>query len=68
MYNEIIKNIVRRWGGYREREILKNPHTVEKSGTWNNEHKVLYVTETEPQKDGYRNGFAVDIITKSIVG
>ena len=37
MYKEQVAKIVDRFGGFREREILKNPHTIEKAGTWNNE-------------------------------
>ena len=68
IYDSTIKNIVNRYGGYREKAILKNPHTVEKSGTWNNEHKVLNINEIEPGKDGYRNGFQVDLVTMLICG
>lgn len=68
MYENIIKNIVERCGGYREKELFKNPHTVEKSGTWNSEHKVLNVNEIEPGEDGYRYGFQVDLVTMSICG
>lgn len=68
MYESTIKAIVRKHGGFREKNILSNPHSIEKSETWNNEHKVLNVLETEPQTDGYRNGFAVDLVTMSICG
>lgn len=68
MYKEKIAKIVDCFGGFREREILKNPHAIEKSGTWNNEHKVLNVCELVPDTDGYRNGFQVDIVTMSICG
>lgn len=68
MYKEKIAKIVDRFGGFREREILKNPRTVEKSGTWNNEHKVLNVCKLAPGTDGYRDGFQVDIVTMSICG
>ncbi len=68
MYENIIKKIVDRCGGYRERELLKNLHTVTKSGTWNNEHKVLTINEPEPGEDGYRYGFQVDLVTMSICG
>lgn len=67
-YENTIKLIVDRCGGYREKTILNNPHTVNRGGTWNNEHKVLYILEKQPQKDGYRDGFAVDLVTKSICG
>lgn len=49
-------------------ELLKNPHTVTKSGTWNSEHKVLTINEPEPGEDGYRYGFQVDLVTMSICG
>ena len=68
MYENTIKNIVERCGSYREKEFLKNPHKIEKSGTWNSEHKVLNINETEPGEDGYRYGFQVDLVTKSICG
>lgn len=67
-YAATIKKIVRKCGGYREREILSNPHEMTQGETWNNEHKVIYITETTAQPDGYKNGFAVDIVTCSICG
>ena len=68
MYKRLVEMIVKRYGGLRERAILKKPHTVEKSGTWNNEHKVLNVLERNPGADGYRAGFQVDLVTMSICG
>lgn len=68
MYKEQIAKIVDRFGGFREREIWKNPHTIEKTGTWNNEHKVLNVCELNTGVDGYRYGFQVDLVTMSICG
>lgn len=68
MYTKIVKSIVRRYGGYREKDILSNPHTIERSETWNDQHKVLNVLAAEAQEDGYRNGFAVDLVTMSICG
>lgn len=68
MYKRLVEMIVKRYGGLRERAILKKPHTVEKSGTWNNEHKVLNVLERNPGSDGYRAGFQVDLVTMSICG
>lgn len=64
----IVNNTVRKYGGYREKEILNNPHEITRSETWNNEHKVIYITETTAQPDGYKNGFAVDLATRSICG
>lgn len=68
MYENTIKHIVQRFGGYREKEVLKNPHTVTKSGTWNKEHKVLNINTAEPGEDGYKDGFQVDLVTMSICG
>lgn len=62
-----VKQIVKKWGGYRESDIMSKPHTLTR-GTWNSEHKVVYVTEKAVQEDGYSNGFAVDLVTKSICG
>lgn len=63
-----MKMIVLRHGGFREKDILRNPHIIERDETWNDQHKVLNVLEAEPQTDGYRNGFAVDLVTMSICG
>ena len=68
MYHKQISAIVKRRGGFRERAVLNSPHTVEKSETWNDEHKVLNISELTPGEDGYRYGFQVDLITKSICG
>lgn len=67
-YASRIRKIVRECGGYREREIMANSHEITRGETWNNEHKVIYITETAAQPDGYKNGFAVDIVTRSICG
>ena len=67
-YKDIISAIVRREGGYREREIWKKPHTMERSETWNKLHKVVYILAEEPEEDGYFPGFAVDLVTRSICG
>ena len=68
MHAATVRGIIRRQGGYRERDIMNHPHTVERGETWNADHKVVNVLEVEPQADGYRAGFAVDIVTRSIVG
>lgn len=68
MYESTVKTIVHKHGGFREKEILSNPHIIERDETWNDQHKVLNVLEAEPQTDGYRNGFAVDLVTMSICG
>lgn len=33
MYNNIVKNIVRKSGGYREKDIINNPYIIRKSET-----------------------------------
>ena len=63
-----IKEIVTRHGGNREKEIYKNGCFFERGGTWNNEHKVINVLNIYPGPDGYRDGFAVDLITGDICG
>ena len=67
-YKSIVSTIVRREGGYREREIWNKPHTMEQGETWNNGHKVINVLAAVSDEDGYFSGFAVDLVTKSICG
>ena len=68
MHAATVRGIIRRQGGYRERDILNHPHTVERGETWNEAHKVVEIISTTPEPDGYRPGFAVDIVTRAIVG
>ena len=68
MYESTVKAIVRKHGGFREKNILSKPHLIKKSGTWNDEHKVLNVLSNESDIDGYRAGFQIDLVTKSICG
>jgi len=68
MHAATVRGIIRRHGGYRERDILNHPHTVERGETWNEAHKVIEILATTPDPDGYRPGCAVDIVTRSIVG
>lgn len=63
-----MRMIVYAQGGFREKDILSNPHLIEKSETWNDEHKVLNVLSSEPDIDGYRAGFQIDLVTMSICG
>ena len=67
MHAATARGIIRRKGGYRERDIINHPHTVER-GTWTTEHKVVEILSTTPDPDGYRARCAVDIVTRSIVG
>ena len=68
MYESTVKAIVRKHGGFREKNILSNPHSIKKSETWNNEHKVLNVLSNKLDIDGYRAGFQIDLVTNSICG
>lgn len=67
-YEANVRYIVLKYGGYREKQIFKNPHTLERGETWNDLHKVIYVLPVQEDPDGYRAGFAVDIVTRSICG
>jgi len=67
MHAATAAGIIRRKGGYRERDLLSRPHTIER-GTWTTEHKVVEILSATPDPDGYRAGCAVDIVTRSIVG
>lgn len=66
MYNNIIKNIVKNYGGFREKDILKNPYIIRKTETWNNEHKVINIIENNTHD--HKNGFSVDLVTMRICG
>ena len=66
MYNNIVKNIVRKSGGYREKDIIKNPYIIIKTETWNNEHKVINIIEKNTHD--HKNGFSVDLVTRKICG
>lgn len=63
-----VKSIVYRKGGEREIEIYRNGCFFDRSETWNNEHKVINVLAIYPNADGYRAGFAVDVVTGDICG
>ena len=65
-YDNIIKNIVKKYGGYREKDIIKNPYIIRKTKTWNNSHKVLNIIEKNTLD--HKNGFSVDIVTFRICG
>lgn len=66
MYDNIVKNIVKKSGGYREKDILKNPYIISKTETWNSSHKVLNIIEKSSHD--HKNGFSVDVVTTRICG
>lgn len=66
-YGNIVRNIVKKCGGYREKDIIKNPYIIKKSETWNNDHKVLNIIE-KLECDYHNNGFSVDLVTNKICG
>lgn len=67
MYDNIVRNIVKKCGGYREKDIIKNPYIIKKSETWNNDHKVLNIIE-KLEFDYHNNSFSVDLVTMKICG
>lgn len=67
MYDNIVRNIVKKCGGYREKDIIKNPYIIKKSETWNNDHKVLNIIE-KLECDYHNNSFSVDLVTMKICG
>ena len=67
MYENIVKNIVKKCGGYREKDIMKNPYIIRKTETWNNDHKVINIIEKN-SRDDHKNGFSVDLVTMKICG
>lgn len=67
MYDNMIKNIVKKCGGYREKDIMKNPYIIRKAETWNGNHKVLNIIE-KCTRDNHSNGFSVDLVTMKICG
>lgn len=67
MYDNMIKNIVKNSGGFREKDIMKNPYIIKKTETWNNDHKVLNIIE-KSTRDNHNNGFSVDIVAMKICG
>ena len=60
--------IINRAGGFREKEILKNGCYFQVSETWNDEHKIVVLTEKQRDTDGHANACAVDLITGKITG
>lgn len=67
MYDNIVKNIVKKCGGFREKDIMKNPYIIKKTETWNNDHKVINIIEKNSRDDHY-NGFSVDLVSMKICG
>lgn len=65
-YDNIIKKIVKNSGGFREKDIMKNPYIIRKTETWNSSHKVLNIIEKNALD--HKNGFSVDLVTMKICG
>ena len=66
MYDNIIKNIVKKYGGFREKDIMKNPYIIMKAETWKNSNKVINIIEKNTLD--HKNGFSVDLVTRKICG
>lgn len=63
-----VGRIVRKCGGFREQKVWAEKNTVLRDETWNDDHKVVNVLSLMPEADGYRSGFQVDLVAKSICG
>ena len=66
MYDNIIKKIFKKHGGFREKDIMTNPYIIKKSETWNGSHKVINIIEKNTHD--HKNGFSVDLVTMRICG
>lgn len=58
--------IAKKHSGAREKAVLNSPHIFEQGETWNDDHKVIYILAADTGADGYRDGFGVDLVTRSI--
>lgn len=67
-YLPTVKKIVKKHGETREKDILNGEFMLKSTETWNDEHKVIDVLCIQPDNDGYRPGFSVDLVTGSICG
>lgn len=61
-------NIINQQGGCREKNILENAYIMERSETWNNEHKVINILNAIPDSNGHNDGCKIDIEQNRIVG
>lgn len=66
MYDNIIKNTVKNYGGFREKDIMNNPYVIMKTETWNSSHKALNIIEKNTHD--HKNCFSVDLVTNKICG
>lgn len=68
LMERIVRSIVRRHGGYREKAVMSDWHTLYATETWNREHQVVHVSSVQKEMDGHTPGFQVDLVTGRIVG
>ena len=68
MFELCIWSITNRVGGIREKKIYSAPHTIELSGTWNREHKVVNIVEMFADESGHRDSYSIDLQTERICG
>ena len=61
---EEAEKITLKEGGYREKSILNNDPYFSPADTWNNDHKIVRVTERINHKSG--NSYEVDLVTGKI--
>lgn len=67
-YFFIVRKITHALGGFREKEILRNPHHMEQSETWNDEHKVVNIIADAEDASGHADAYSVDVVTGKICG
>lgn len=67
-YCYIVRKVTHTLGGFREKEILRNPHRMEKSETWNDDHKVVNIIANETDASGHADAYSVDVVTGRICG
>ncbi|MBR0320301.1 MAG: hypothetical protein IIX10_04525 [Clostridia bacterium] len=63
-----VRQIVEKNGGYREKDIFSRLHHIERTETWNDEHKVVTITGSGAYSDGHLDSFSVDLVTMNICG
>ncbi|ADL36156.1 hypothetical protein bpr_II218 (plasmid) [Butyrivibrio proteoclasticus B316] len=63
---EIIRNVVSKDGGEREKNVLVGNFFCTIGDTWNDEHMVVDVFRSYPEEDGYFDGFSVDVLNRRI--
>lgn len=67
IYKKIIIDTINKIGGYREKTIIKDGFSIEKTIDWNNSIKVLKVIANNKNIDVFPE-FDFELVKKRIVG